>query len=139
MSDGQATSIISHFRSILSSTIMSGFLCSILLSVCILIRSHSSLFLVHSYTGCGSWFVIFLIPGPSESPAPRCRASNVDFAFKQVPCIPHSETKGQIVGTRESLNGAGNMARRKVKNGEKSPWGQCLTRPVPNGRRRSDF
>ena len=31
------------------------------------------------------------------------------------------------------------MTRRKVKNGEKSPWGQCLTRPVPNGRRRSDF
>ena len=29
------------------------------------------------------------------------------------------------------------MERRKVKNGEKSPWGQCLTRPVPNGRRRS--
>ena len=29
------------------------------------------------------------------------------------------------------------MARRKVKNGEKSPWGQCLTRPVPNGRRHS--
>ena len=24
------------------------------------------------------------------------------------------------------------MAQRKVKNGEKSPWGQCLTRPVPN-------
>ena len=31
------------------------------------------------------------------------------------------------------------MARRKVKNGEKSPWGQCLTRPAPNGRRRSCF
>ena len=31
------------------------------------------------------------------------------------------------------------MARRKVKNGEKSPWGQCLTRPVPNSRRRSGF
>ena len=31
------------------------------------------------------------------------------------------------------------MAQRKVKNGEKSPWGQCLTRPVPNGRRRSGF
>ena len=30
-------------------------------------------------------------------------------------------------------------ARRKVKNGEKSPWGQCLARPVPNGRRRSGF
>ena len=31
------------------------------------------------------------------------------------------------------------MARRKVKNGEKSPWGQCLIRPVPNGRRHSGF
>ena len=50
-----------------------------------------------------------------------------------------SETLGQIVGARESLNGQKNMARRKVKSGEKSPWGQCLTRPVPNGRRRSDF
>ena len=44
-----------------------------------------------------------------------------------------------MVGARERLNGRENMARRKVKNGEKSPWGQCLTRPVPNGRRRSDF
>ena len=42
-------------------------------------------------------------------------------------------------GARESLNGRKNVARRKVKNGEKSPWGQCLTRPVPNGRRRSGF
>ena len=31
-----------------------------------------------------------------------------------------SETRGQIVGTRESLNGRENVARRKVKNGEKS-------------------
>ena len=51
--------------------------------------------------------------------------------------LASSETQGQIVGKRESLNGRKNMARRKVKNGEKSPWGQCLTRPVPNGRRRS--
>ena len=50
-----------------------------------------------------------------------------------------SETQGQIAGARESLNERQNMARRKVKNGEKSPWGQCLTRPVPNGRRRSAF
>ena len=28
-------------------------------------------------------------------------------------------------------------ARLPLKNGEKSPWGQCLNRPVPNGRRRS--
>ena len=31
-----------------------------------------------------------------------------------------SETQGQIVGARESLNGRENMARRKVKNGENS-------------------
>ena len=43
------------------------------------------------------------------------------------------------MGARESLNGRKNMARRKVKNGKKSPWGQCLTRPVPNDRRRSGF
>ena len=36
-------------------------------------------------------------------------------------------------------HGRKNMARRKVNNGEKSPWGQRLTRPVPNGRRRSRF
>ena len=53
--------------------------------------------------------------------------------------IPSSETQGQIVEARESLNGRENMARRKVKNGEKSPWEQCLTRPVPNGRRRPAF
>ena len=29
---------------------------------------------------------------------------------------------------------AENMAKKKkVKNLEKSPWGQCFTRPVPNG------
>ena len=31
------------------------------------------------------------------------------------------------------------MAGRKEKKGEKNPWGQRLTRPVPNGRRRSGF
>ena len=50
-----------------------------------------------------------------------------------------SETQGQIVGARESLNRRENMAQKKVKNGEKSPWGQCLTGPVPNDRRRSGF
>ena len=53
--------------------------------------------------------------------------------------LASSETQGQIVGARESLTGREKMARRKVKNGEKSPWGQCLTRPVPNCRRRSGF
>ena len=32
-----------------------------------------------------------------------------------------------------------NKASRKLKIGEKSPWGQCLTGPVPNGRHRSGF
>ena len=50
-----------------------------------------------------------------------------------------SETQGQIVGVRESLNGRKNVTRRKVKNGKKSPWGQCLIRPVPNGHCHSDF
>ena len=53
--------------------------------------------------------------------------------------VSASETQGQIVGARESLNGWKNKAQRKVKNGEKSPWGQCLTRPVPNGSRCSAF
>ena len=50
-----------------------------------------------------------------------------------------SETQGQIVGAWESLNGRENIAQRKIKNGEKSPWGQCLTRPVLIGHRRSGF
>ena len=58
---------------------------------------------------------------------------------KWAPSCASSETQGQIVGTRESLNRWKNMARRKVKNGEKSPWEQCITRPVPNGHRRSAF
>ena len=52
---------------------------------------------------------------------------------------PSSETQGQIVGARESLNRRKIWRKRQVKNGQKSPWGQCLTRPVPNGRRRSGF
>ena len=36
-----------------------------------------------------------------------------------------SETHGQIVGTRKSLNGWKNIWHEEtVKNGEKSPWGQ---------------
>ena len=46
---------------------------------------------------------------------------------------------GADSGGEGSLNARKNKARRKGKNGEKSPWGQCLTRPVPNGRRRSGF
>ena len=63
--------------------------------------------------------------------------SELERGFKE---FTSSESQGQIVGTRESLNGRKNIYGTKiVKNGEKSPWGQCLTRPVPNGRRRSTF
>ena len=65
------------------------------------------------------------------TPMQRC----VEF----ISLMSSSETQGQIVGVRESLNKWENMARRKVKNSEKSPWGQCLTRPVPNGRHHSAF
>ena len=61
------------------------------------------------------------------------------FLTGQSQRIPSSETQGQIMEPRESLNGRENMARRKVKNGQKSRWGQCLTRPVPDGHRRSGF
>ena len=64
-----------------------------------------------------------------------CTCSHLNY----LNCFSSSETHGQIVGARKSLNGWKNMAQRKVKNGEKSPWGQCLTRPVPNGRRHSGF
>ena len=46
---------------------------------------------------------------------------------------------GEDSGGEGKSKRAENMARRKVKNGEKSPLGQCLIRLVPNGRRRSDF
>ena len=80
---------------------------------------------------------------PTEAPA-GCRHCN-SFPSISVACDTvsrrgsTSETQGQRVGARESLNGRKNMTRRKVKNGEKSPWGQCLTRPVLNGSRRSAF
>ena len=47
-----------------------------------------------------------------------------------------SEIQGQIVGAKREGK---KMARRKVENGEKSPWWQCFTGPVPNGRGRSGF
>ena len=48
-----------------------------------------------------------------------------------------SETQGRIVGVRKSLNGR--VVRRNIKNEENSLWGQCFTRPVPNGRGHSGF
>ena len=60
--------------------------------------------------------------------------------FSSLSPPPSSETQGQIVGTRESQTGEKiYMERRKVKNCEKSPLGQHLTRPFPNGRHHSGF
>ena len=46
---------------------------------------------------------------------------------------------GAYSGGKGKSKRAEKMARRKVKNGEKSPWQQCLTRPVTNGRGRFGF
>ena len=75
------------------------------------------------------------IRGGAGPPGPFTRSATVPGLSSSF--HSSSETHGQIVGTRESLNGRKNVARRKVKNGEKSPWGQCLARLVPNGRRSS--
>ena len=45
--------------------------------------------------------------------------------------FPSSETQGQILGARESLNGRKNKARKKVNNGEKSSSRRSLLFFVP--------
>ena len=50
-----------------------------------------------------------------------------------------SETQGQIVGARESLNGRKDAARRKVKNGEKSSSRRSFLFFVPHFSARLDF
>ena len=40
---------------------------------------------------------------------------------------------GEDSGGKGKSQTGGKKWPRKVKNGEKSPWGQCLTRPVLNG------
>ena len=80
MSNGQITSVIMHLRSILSNITISVLLCSTLLSVCIL-KSHSSLLLVDSYTLAVAHDCNISHPchnpafhiGPNESPALPCR------------------------------------------------------------------
>ena len=50
-----------------------------------------------------------------------------------------SETQGQLVGAGKSRKRAKKFGRRKVKNEEKSPWGQCFNGPVPNSQASSGF
>ena len=74
--------------------------------------------------------VLYLFEPAFELPAVVSLNSNQmepGVELNKVNLSPSSETQGQIVGTRESLNGRKNVARRKVKNGETSPWRQCLT------------
>ena len=110
------------------------------------IRISSQLF--HTYTTyyiCSSWKVwkriqyIICLKLFRYKVFVNWKLKLLNFLMNSVWLASSSETQGQIVGARESLIGRKNMPRRKVKNGEKSPWGQCLTRPVPNGRRRSAF
>ena len=48
---------------------------------------------------------------------------------------PGAVTGGEKKSKRERKK----FGRRKVKNDEKSPWGQGLNGPVPNGRGSSGF
>ena len=48
---------------------------------------------------------------------------------------PGAVTGGEKKSKRERKK----FGRRKVKNDEKSPWGQVLNGPVPNGRGSSGF
>ena len=76
---------------------------------------------------------IFIIINTKEIVKNNTRVSATSLNGQSFIVDPSSETQGQIVRARGILNCQENMARRKVKNGEKSPLGQCLTRPVPNG------
>ena len=49
---------------------------------------------------------------------------------------PGADSGGERKSKRAGKYG---MKKRKEKNGEKSPWGKCLTRPVPNCRGHSGF
>ena len=64
-----------------------------------------------------------------------CRISNlIDRCFGLILGDPGADSGGEGKSKRLEKYGT-----KKSKNGEKSPWGQCLTRPVPNGRRQSGF
>ena len=63
----------------------------------------------------------------------------VDFGPSLLPPSLILGDPGADSGGEGKSKRAQNKARRKLKNGEKSPWGQCLTGPVPNGRHRSGF
>ena len=60
-------------------------------------------------------------------------------SFAPSPSFPILGDPGGDSGGERKSKWKGNMARRKEKNGKKSPWGQCLARPVPNCRPRSAF
>ena len=46
---------------------------------------------------------------------------------------------GAVSGGRESKQARKKFGRTKVKNENKSPWGQSFNGPVPNGRSNSGF
>ena len=52
----------------------------------------------------------------------HCWGNNAGSCYVRLHATSSSETQGQIVGARERLNGRKKMARRKVKNGEKSSF-----------------
>ena len=61
-----------------------------------------------------------------------------DWKQRSVKCAS-SETQGQIAEARESQNGRKKMATKNNIVGREEPWGQVLTRPVPNSTGHSQF
>ena len=65
------------------------------------------------------WPGIWQLEAASGCPRSRTRENDHSLLSRTIHFVTSSETQGQIVGTRESLNGRKNVALRKVKNGEK--------------------
>ena len=55
------------------------------------------------------------------------------------PWVTSSETQGQIVGTRKSLNGRENMARRKVTTARRAPGDNVFSETNQKPERRRPF
>ena len=60
-------------------------------------------------------------------------------AFSVPFILSWSTTKHRSMSKCSWVNVSKSNFSCSVKNDEESPWGQCLIRPVPNGRRRSAF
>ena len=88
----------------------------------------------HSMTSLPTWAETTSFPGYSLyfEKVPWLRLVTCLSMPTQAAPRASSETQGKLVETGKSLNGPGKkIARRKVKNENRSPWDSTLNRPVP--------